>query len=120
MEQVKDEDILGKAYDDVRDYVNLRLELLKIETAEKSAKVTAYMISSLVLLFTGFFCLLFISIVAGIYFSAYWGDYFKGFGVVGAFYVVLFLMVLLFKKAMIHRPVINTIIRLFFSADETN
>ncbi len=120
MEQVKDEDVLGKAYDEVREYVNLRLELLKIETAEKSAKVTAYMISSLILLFTGFFCLLFVSLVIGIYLSDYWGSYFTGFGLVGGFYVLMFLLILLFKKILIHRPVINAIIRLFFSADETN
>lgn len=120
MEQIKDDEVLGKAFDEAKDYMNLRLELLKIETAEKSARLTAYVLSSLMLLFIGFFTLLFVSLVAGIYFSRYWDNYFLGFGLIGMIYLFLFLVILILKKFIIHRPVINAIIRLFFSSNETN
>lgn len=116
----KEEDIIGKTYDQLTEYIQLRLQLLKIETAENTAKVAAFLISTLILVVIGFFCLLFMSIVAGFYFSELLGSTFYGFGIIGGIYLLLFLILLLVKNLFIKRPVMNSVIRLFFNQHETN
>lgn len=114
------DDILGKTYDQVTEYVDLRLQLLKLEAAEHTAKVSSFLISTLILLISGFFCILFLSIVAGFYFSELWGNTFYGFGVIGGIYLVIFIILLSARKSLIKKPVSNIIIQLFFSQHETN
>lgn len=116
----QEDDILGKTYDQLTEYVDLRLQLLKIEATEHTAKVSSFLISTLILLISGFFCVLFLSIVAGFYFSELFGNTFYGFGVIGGFYLLIFIILLLARKSLIHKPVSNIIINLFFNQNETN
>ena len=66
----------------VENYVNNRLRLLKLQTAEKSSRIITLVFAGLVIGLLSFFILLFTSIMAAYYFSAKMHSQFYGFGTV--------------------------------------
>jgi uncharacterized membrane protein YqjE len=78
-------------------YVETRIELLKYEIKEDMAKAIARLSLVLLtaLLFT--FFLLFISVSVAIKLGEVWGN-FVGFGIVAGFYLLLMLIIVLFRK----------------------
>ncbi len=101
------------------DYVNNRIQLLKLQTAEKSAKLVSLFFAGLIIGLLSFFILLFVSIMAGYYFSEKFNSQFYGFGIVAAFYIVLLILVLLLRKKILDKYVSAMVIKIFFeSANE--
>ena len=99
-------------------YVNERLLLLKLEALEKTAKMSASLFTAIVLLLLAFFILLFLSLMAGYYFANLTGSLFAGFGIVTAFYIILFVVILKLKKPVIEKNIRNMIISNFFDKQE--
>ena len=106
----------------LRQYIGDRMLLFKLRATEQSARLTAIIIVGVVLLFLGFFMLLFISIMAGYYFAELTGSLFYGFGIVTAFYLVLLVIVLLLRKKHLQPYITNMVIRNAFdkSTDDEN
>ena len=102
----------------VEAYIKDRLLLVKMEAAEKGAKLAVHFVTGLVLMLLSFFILLFLSIMAGYYFSGLTGSEFYGFGIIAAFYVLILVIVLLLRKRYIFPFLINFIIKTIF--DQVN
>ena len=111
------EETLGAAFEQAKEYVNLRVELAKTEAAEKIAKASGSVGAAVVILLTVFFFLLFASVMAGFYFSGLLHSYFYGFGIVAAFYLVLLLVLAVAKKGLIEKPVADRVVRLLFDKE---
>ncbi len=95
----------------ITEYFDARLKLLKLETFEKSAKVTAVLFSSLVVALLGFFLLFFLSLTVGFYLSKLFNDsYTLGFLAVTGLYLILFVLLLVFKKDLLEKFLIERII----------
>ncbi|WP_317898389.1 phage holin family protein [Aurantibacillus circumpalustris] len=121
MEENK-ENFLEETYGLFTNYVDDRILLLKIQTAEKSGKLmSAFVTIAVVALFT-FFILLFVSIMGGYYFAELTGSTFKGFSIVAGIYCLLLLMFLVVNKQILSKRIIDLVIRIFFerSAVETD
>ena len=104
----------------LEDYIQDRLLLIKLQTAEKTARLAGILIALLVIALLGFFVLLFISIMGGYYFATLTGSMFYGFGIVAAFYLLLLLVIIKYRVKLIENKVSNTIIKTFFEkAEET-
>jgi hypothetical protein len=52
--------------------------------------------------------------MGGFYFSNLLENSFYGFGIIAAFYLVLFFFLLLFRKALLEKYIINVVIRILF------
>lgn len=111
----------------VEDYVGNRLQLLKLQTAEKSARLVSLLLTVVVTALLCFFILLFLSITAGYFLAQKTGSLISGFGIVAAFYVLLLVVILLLRKRFIDKYISNTVVRIFFdttadddSTDEKN
>ncbi|ULQ56511.1 phage holin family protein [Flavihumibacter rivuli] len=100
------------------EYLQNRLLLMKMQAAEKSSRLAGILVALLVLLLVGFFVLIFISIMAGYLFAELTGSLFYGFGIITAIYILLFILVLVFRKKYIEPLVTNTVIRVLFEKDE--
>jgi len=98
----------------VEDYVGNRLQLLKLQTAEKSAKLVSLLLTVVVMAFLCFFILLFLSITAGYFLAQKTGSLFTGFGIVAVFYVILLVAVLYLRKRFLDKYISNTVVRIFF------
>ncbi|MFP5041252.1 hypothetical protein [Parasediminibacterium sp. JCM 36343] len=102
----------------IEDYVQDRLLLLKLQAAEKVARLAALLFTGIVLALLSFFVLLFISMMAGYYFAGITGSLYIGFGIVATFYVVLLGLAIKFRKPVLEEKVANIIVNIFFEEEE--
>jgi predicted RND superfamily exporter protein len=94
----------------IADYIEARIDLLKLEVFEKIAKVTAALFSSMVVALLGFFLLFFLSMSAGFYLGKLFDSIAIGFLIVTAFYLLLFAIVITRKKDFMEKYIIDRII----------
>lgn len=113
MEEHK-EDFFAASRQELESYVRDRIWLLKLQAGEKTAQLMAAMVSIIMVGLLAFFVLLFLSIMAGYYFSEITGSLFTGFGIVTGFYVLL-LAALIAGRKKVEAKVIDTVIRIFFA-----
>lgn len=111
------EKVFHELKNDVSDYVELKLELLKLSTYERIGKVTAILSYGLVLLFLAFFAVLFVFIALGFFLGERLGSVSSGFAIVAALYLVL-LTVILMNKEKIRIKVLNIIIAALMANDD--
>lgn len=94
----------------ITEYFDARLKLLKLETFEKIAKVTAVLFSSLVVALLAFFLLFFLSMSLGFYLGKVFDSLALGFLSVTGLYLILFMLVLFMKKDLMENFLIERII----------
>jgi hypothetical protein len=92
--------------------------LIKLKFAEHSTEtfaklMAAFILGGLLLLF-----LMSLSFFLGMTLSVLWGNYIAGFGVVAAFYFILFVLFLVFRKQLLELPLQNTAIKNLFIDEE--
>jgi len=94
----------------VSDYLSARIQLLKYDIYEKSAKLSATLFSSLVIAMLASMMLLFLSLALGFYLGSVFDSYGTGFMVVTAIYLAMLVPFILLRKSWIEKTIINRII----------
>lgn len=84
--------------DHLSGYVDVRVKLLKIEIREEVAKVLSHGLVHITLAFFAFLFLIFVSIGIANYLNSVLGDSFSGYWIVAGVYLVLFGIMILFRK----------------------
>ncbi|MDP4187705.1 MAG: phage holin family protein [Bacteroidota bacterium] len=102
----------------VKNYVNDRLLLIKMQTAEKSAHLVSFLVYSIVIGFLGFFILLFLGMMTGYYFATITKSLFWGFAIVSAFFLVILAVIIIFRKKLFERIVGDKVVKIFFEKTE--
>lgn len=106
--------------DDVSAYVELKLELLKLNTYERTGKVIAILSYGLILLFLAFFAILFIFLALGFFLGDVFGSVGAGFAIVAILYILL-IGIIIMNKNRISTKVLNEVIgALTTNDDKTN
>jgi uncharacterized membrane protein YqjE len=113
-EQPNKENFFNEFKDLIVEYIQNKLELTRISTYEKIAKIIALLFSGIILVFMFFFTIVFSSLLVGFYFSEYFGSNFYGFGIVAAIYGFSFLLLLVFRKQLLEKYIINAVIHILF------
>lgn len=114
MEKNADE-IFRELKKDLSAYVELKLELLKLNTYERTGKIIAVLSYGVILLFLAFFAILFIFLALGLYLGELFDSAGSGFGVVAVLYLLLIGLIILNKDRISH-----TILNIVISALTTN
>lgn len=96
-----------------QNYINNRIWLVKLEATEKAARLSSLALILLMLAGLAFFVLFFISLMAGYFFAELTGSLFYGFSIVAGIYLLLLILVLVFRKNYIGPFLVNMLIRLF-------
>lgn len=104
----------------VIDYFEARIQLLKIGAYEKIAKITAVLFSSLIIALLGFFLLFFLSISGGFYFGRLLNDNALGFLIIFGIYLILFVFIILFRKKLLEKFIIDKVIEQLFENEEND
>jgi hypothetical protein len=99
---------------DVQEYLDLKVDLIRLHTAENIARMMSSVMTSAILGYLLFFILLFLSFAAGFYLGSVWNSNELGFLCVAAFYIFIFLIFLVLRKKIVDKPVIKSIMKLFF------
>ncbi|CAN5470108.1 hypothetical protein BH11BAC2_BH11BAC2_14270 [soil metagenome] len=100
---------------DLERYLDTNLELIKLETTERSSELGSGILSNIIVALTGLLFVIFGSIGLGVYLSMFFGNYFEGFFLIAGFYFVTGVLLWLFRKKWLHQPIRNKIVRLAFS-----
>ncbi len=111
-EQLSEE--INEVKDDFEEYVNARLDLVKLHTAENLSRFFSGMLIKMGMFYLFFFVLLFVSLAV-----AFWlNDLFEGQGVgfflVAGFYLLVAILFYATRKILIQRPIIKSFVELFF------
>jgi len=115
-----DDNFFEESKERVQEYVKDRILLLKLEAVEKISRLTATIVSGLLITIFSFFIILFVSIMVGYLIGealhhAYWG-----FAIVAGVYVFLLMLIIILRKHLIERPIINAVIDVFFEKKKHN
>lgn len=95
-------------------YVQTNIELVKLEAAERTSVFGSSLISILIVGFSMFLFVLFVSISAGFCLADYFNSNYIGFVLVTGFYFVLTIILIIVRKKLIERPIRNRIIKRIF------
>ncbi len=102
----------------VTDYLTARIQLLKYDIYEKTAKLTATLFSSLVIAMLASMMLLFLSLALGFYLGSVFDSYGTGFLVVTGIYLAMLLPFILLRKSWIEKTIINRVIEQLTEKEE--
>ena len=90
--------IIENLSDHLKQYASTSFELVKLETIANVSVVSSSVISYFLVGLVGSLFLFFMSLGLGFYISFRRGDSYSGFVIVAAFYFLLFLIFLIFRK----------------------
>lgn len=101
-------------------YVQDRILLLKLQMVEKVSQLIALLFTGLTLALLAFFILLFVSIMAGYYFANIAGSLYIGFGIVSLFYIIIFVLIVTLRKKVIEKHIIDAVIKIFMDKSDSD
>jgi len=110
----KTEELAGN----LKEYVNVKLDSIKLKTAEKSSIVFADVIAGALVLVVFSLALIFGSVAGAFALSSWIGKPFAGFLIMAGFYILLGLIVWAGKNRFIRFPLMNNIIQKLFKNGE--
>jgi hypothetical protein len=101
-----------------KEYVNVKVDILKLKAAEKSSAVLSAVLSFLVVAFIFTIFLVFISIALAYVTAAWLGSMALGFLCVGGLYFLIGIFIWLSREKLIRLPIMNQIIAELFKDAE--
>ncbi len=105
----------------LKQYIADRVLLVKLQMVEKVSQLTALLFTGITLALLTFFILLFLSIMAGYFFADITGSLYIGFGIVSAFYISLFVLIIKLRKNVIEKYIVEAVIKIFMDkTDDDN
>lgn len=111
-EQLSDE--LKEAKNDFEEYVKAQIDLVKLHTAESISRFLSGLLIKMVLFYLFFFVLLFASLAIAFWLEKILDSQGLGFIIVAAFYLIIGILFMAFRKKLVEKPVIQSVINLFF------
>lgn len=96
---------------ELKTYFDTQVELTKLQALEKSSSLGARLAALFLIGCMGLMALLFIGTWAALYLAQIFGEVYLGFGAVALFFVLLVVLMLVFRKKGIEYPVRDALIR---------
>lgn len=119
MDHKTDPDLfLDETRKDLEEFIDIKTRLLKLEVTEKLAKTAGAAVAFFVLLIFVFILLNLLVFLTGIFLSSLLGSTLSGFATATGIYLVIFLLLIVFRKTLIILPVTNKVIRIFYDNHE--
>lgn len=106
----KEPNAIGNLLESAGDYLETRLELLKLQTVSKSSEVTSSVVTSLVIVVLVSLAVFMLNVGLAVWIGEMLGKYHYGFFIVGGFYALLGLLLSINKKSWLKEPISNAII----------
>lgn len=98
-------------FEKAQDYTKSSIELLKLNAIDKTADITASLIFRLAFGLIVAMLLLFINIGISLYIGKLMGENYLGFLIVSVFYLILAIILFIFRNQLIKVPITNLVIK---------
>ena len=102
----------------VKEYVNNRIDQLKLSSAEKTAKLMSYFIAVLVVVLLVVFFILFGAVALSLYMGEVFGAVYWGFLFTGGLLLLFAWITGVFRKTILQFPIMNALIQQLFTENE--
>jgi hypothetical protein len=102
----------------IKDYINTRIEYIKLTTAEKTATMVANLAAGLFLAGIFLFFLVFSGVSLSIVLGQWIGQLWAGFLIVAFLYLLIGFLLWILRGRIIRLPVMNALIQQLFKKDE--
>lgn len=120
MESKKISDNFSDLTDNVREYVQLKIDLLKLTFTEKLARIASLLILSILMFMILIMILLFFSLAFILWFRESGGQAYIGALIVAIFYLLIGGVVFLFRKSFFINPIIAQLSKIFINEEDEN
>jgi hypothetical protein len=108
---------IDQAIDNIKEYINTRYELVTLKATDKASGIISNVASGVLILWLMLMALLLLSFAAAWYFSVVTGQRYLGFCIVGGFYLVIGIVLVIFRRSLLFKPFRNKIIEGFFKEE---
>lgn len=102
----------------VREYVDVKVEKVKLEVVDKSSKVVADLIARIIIFLVVGFIVMFASMAIAVLLGESWGRMWLGFLAVSGFYLIIAILVWMTRDRWIRIPVVNGMLNLMTKKEE--
>jgi len=102
---------IGSLFQHAGDYLETRLDLLKLKAISKSSDAASSVVSGLTVLLIGSFAIILLNIGLALWIGELLGRAYLGFFVVAGFYALVALILHIFRNSWVKRPVSSMIIK---------
>ena len=109
---------IGKLANDVKEYAEAKIELAKLQAAEKVTDGFSSLVSVLIISFFGLIFLFTLSITLAIAFSYLTNSYLAGFGIVTSIYLLCIVLLSIYRTKLLKIPIMNFVISFIFDDKE--
>lgn len=99
---------------DIQEYLEVRFDLIRLRIAESLSRALSSVISIVIIVCLSSIILLFLSFAAGYYFASLFKSNELGFLSVAGLYALILTIILIFKRKIIDKPVIKSMVKLLF------
>jgi hypothetical protein len=96
------------------DYTDAQIRFFKLQMVEGLSHLFSDIINSLIILFLALFALLFICLALSFYFGDLLGSRSLGFLAGAAIFIMLIILFILLKKPLVEKPIIKSLVKVFF------
>jgi hypothetical protein len=103
-------DSIKTLIDKSKDYLDMKIELTKLKTIDKSADVLSTVVVMVSMIFIGSLFIVFISLGLAFMLGKALGAYYYGFFIVGGFYAIILLLIYIQREKWIKIPIANGLI----------
>jgi Fe2+ transport system protein B len=106
--------------DTIKEYVNTRIESVKLSAAEKTSAVMANVLAGIIVAVVFLFFIIFASIALSVGLGEWIGNTWAGFLIVAGLYLLMGIVVWVARGKLIRLPLMNALIRQLSGNDEDN
>ena len=99
----------------VKKYISTNYDLIKLQTIERSSVILSSLLSTIFIGLVMLLFVFFISLAAGFYLSTKYDSMCIGFSIVGGFYFLLGIILMLTRKKSLEEPIQDKIIKKIFN-----
>lgn len=119
---MKDTDALlertGETIEYLKIYAQQQVDIIKLDTVEKSSKVISSMITGLVLGMMALLVLLFLTVAGALFLGQLLSNFALGFLIVGLIFLVIAVVLYSFRRSIITSPVVSYFIAKIYEEEQ--
>ncbi len=105
----------GETITYLREYLRLQLDYLRLDLAERTAKVASALVAVLAVGALLSFSLFMATVALALFLGQLWGSYALGFLAVAGLYASLAVLLSIFKEQWLTNPLLGRLLRAFFN-----
>ncbi len=111
MEQDTNTSSIESLFKKTGDYVETRIDLMKLQAVNKTSEVTSSLVSNIIIVMLGMMTIMLLNIGIAFYVGEVLGGVHYGFFIVAGFYLLLATLIFVFRKEWLKTPVQDKMIR---------